>query len=75
MQKLFSRLGDGWATELIDEVVMREVRDDRNIGFITIICGIRSARFKRGEKVLIEFSPKDCHLLPWDNDYSRVVQE
>jgi putative spermidine/putrescine transport system ATP-binding protein/spermidine/putrescine transport system ATP-binding protein len=34
---------------------------------VHIIGGIRSELFRRGDEVMIEFSPKDCHLLPRDN--------
>ena len=33
---------------------------------VHIIGGIRSKQFRRGDEVMIEFSPKDCHLLPRD---------
>jgi ABC-type Fe3+/spermidine/putrescine transport system ATPase subunit len=33
---------------------------------VHIIGGIRSQLFRRGDEVMIEFSPKDCHLLPGD---------
>ena len=34
---------------------------------VHIIGGIRTELFSRGDEVMMEFSPKDCHLLPKDN--------
>ncbi|MHC4913275.1 MAG: ABC transporter ATP-binding protein, partial [Planctomycetota bacterium] len=37
---------------------------------VHIIGGIRSELFRRGDEVLVEVSPKDCHLLPMENGSS-----